>query len=211
MTGLRWGLLIAAVLGCAACSKKGRVPRDVLPLDKMAALVWDMAQADQYASLYLAKDSAKIDVKAETLRLYEEVFRLHHVTREDFRRSYGYYLDHPELDQILFDSVTARGARARTDMYDRPFYHPPAPPAVRPTVPPTLPGKGRVPALSVRPAGGVVPGRPVGGVPVIPGSKVPAARVLPGALPGASPRVVPGALPAAGQGLTPEEMRRAHD
>ncbi|HEV2354487.1 MAG TPA: DUF4296 domain-containing protein, partial [Puia sp.] len=181
--------------GLAGCSGKDRVPRGVLPRDKMAELIWDLAQADQYATLYLAKDSAKLDLKSETLRLYEEVFRIHQVTREEFTKSYHYYLDHPELNQILFDSVTARGARARTDMYDRPFYHRPAPPAVRPTVPPVLPGKGAAPGLPLKPPGGRIPKGPAGAAPIVPGSKLPAIRVLPGAA----------------HGPTPEEMRRAHD
>ena len=90
--------------------------------DKMEQVMWDMAQADQYAALYLAKDSAHIDRKAETMRLYAEVFRLHQVTPEEFRKSYHYYLDHPELNQLLFDSVIARGVRARTELYDRPGF-----------------------------------------------------------------------------------------
>jgi hypothetical protein len=102
----------------------------------MERVMWDMAQADQYAALYLAKDSAHIDRKAETMRLYAEVFRLHQVTPEEFRESYQYYLAHPVLNQLLFDSVIARGVRARSEMYDRPSqYHPPVPP-----VPPVGPG-----------------------------------------------------------------------
>jgi len=86
-----------------------------------------MAQADQYAALYLAKDSAHVDRKTETLRLYEEVFRLHQVSREEFSKSYQYYLKHPKLNQLLFDSVIMRGARARSEDYDRPYAaHPPA-------------------------------------------------------------------------------------
>jgi hypothetical protein len=96
----------------------------------MVQVMWDMAQADQYAALYLAKDSARIDRKAETMRLYAEVFRLHEVTPEEFRKSYRYYLDHPELNQLLFDSVITRGVRARSEIYDRPSqYHPPVAPA----------------------------------------------------------------------------------
>ena len=91
------------------CSNKNSVPKGILPMDKMEQVMWDMAQADQYAALYLAKDSAHSDRKAETMRLYAEVFRLHEVTPEEFRKSYHYYLDHPELNQLLFDSVITRG------------------------------------------------------------------------------------------------------
>jgi hypothetical protein len=154
-------LLLSWAMGIG-CSDKGHVPGGILSKDKMEQVMWDMAQADQYAALYLAKDSAHIDRKAETMRLYAEVFRLHQVTADEFRKSYRYYLGHPELNQLLFDSVIARGVRARTELYDRPGfqYHTPAPPAnvarsgvVRPGVVPGPVRPGVVPAVA-RPGGG---------------------------------------------------------
>src|SRR5580704_5762128 len=141
------GALIVCLIA-AGCSDKDGIPRGILPKDKMEEVMWDMAQADQYAALYLAKDSAHIDQKTETMRLYEEVFRLHHVTREEFRNSYRYYLDHPALSQQLFDSVIARGSRARSELYDRPGKN--------------LPAMGPVklgPVTPVKP-GAITPGRP---------------------------------------------------
>jgi hypothetical protein len=127
MTGRRTlvSLIVCLATGIG-CTDKYSVPGDILPRDKMQELMWDMAEADQYSALFLAKDSGLINVKAETLRLYEEVFRLHHVTREEFRKSYHYYLDHPALSQALFDSVYARGVKARSDLAERPaVYHGP--------------------------------------------------------------------------------------
>ncbi|HTR30514.1 MAG TPA: DUF4296 domain-containing protein [Puia sp.] len=164
------GKIVAAMIAClvagAACSDKNRVPGDILPIDKMEQVMWDMTEADQYATLYVAKDSQHIDRKSETMRLYEEVFRLHDVSREQFRKSYRYYLDHPALNQELFDSIMARGVRARTEMYDRPSpYHPPAMPGRSGISPVTAnpAGPGLTPGMAhpVRP-GGLMPGTPVG-------------------------------------------------
>ena len=164
----RW--IVAAMIGClvavAACSDDKRVPADILPIDKMEQVMWDMTEADQYATVYVAKDSQHIDRKSETMRLYEEVFRLHDVSREQFRKSYRYYLDHPALNQELFDSIMARGVRARTEMYDRPSpYHPPAMPG-RPGITPGVAnpaGPRPTPGIAnpVRP-GGFMPGSTVG-------------------------------------------------
>ena len=156
--------LLMCCLAVAGCSDKNGVPGGILSRDKMEQVMWDMAQADQYAALYLAKDSAHIDRKAETMRLYAEVLRLHEVSPDEFRKSYRYYLDHPELNQLLFDSVIARGGRARAEMYDRPStYHAPVPPAnMRPGVP--RPGGATVPG-AVRPGGANVPGAVRPGVP----------------------------------------------
>ena len=119
--GIIAGFLVLLLFAGAGCSDKDGVPSGILSRDKMEGLMWDMAQADQYAAIYLAKDSAHINRKMETLRLYEQVFRLHQVSREEFSKSYQYYLDHPKLNQLLFDSLIAHGVRARSEDYDRPL------------------------------------------------------------------------------------------
>jgi hypothetical protein len=119
-------VLASVLLGGSGCADKNTPPAGIFPREKMESVLWDMIQADQYSTLYLAKDSARIDRKTENLRLYEEVFRLHQVSRDEFRKSYQYYLDHPVLNQILFDSLTVRGNRLRTESYSRPVpLHPP--------------------------------------------------------------------------------------
>ena len=123
------GLLAIICLAFIACSDKNSIPSGVLPKDKMEGVLWDMILADQYAA-YLAKDSAHLDLKQEHLRLYEQVFRLHDITRDKFRKSYQFYIGHPEIAQNLFDSVVNRGNRLRTESYA----HPPLRPAT--TTPP---------------------------------------------------------------------------
>jgi len=154
--------VLSMALLAAACSDKTKVPGGILPKEKMSQVIWDLAQADQYAALYIAKDSAKSDRKAETMKLYEAVFRLHHVTREQFSKSYRWYLDHPALNQVLFDSVIAHGTQARSEMYDRPFYHPPSSRPISPS-PAGLGGRGKpLPGqgMTVRP-GTAMPGSPL--------------------------------------------------
>jgi hypothetical protein len=126
------GLFAAFCMIAVGCSDKS-APSGILSREKMENVLWDMIQADQYAGV-LAKDSTAhiADLKAERLRLYDEVFRLHDVSREKFRKSYQYYSDHPELSQDLFDSLLVRGNKLRSEEY--------AHPAARPSVkPPTSP------------------------------------------------------------------------
>lgn len=220
-------VMLTAILYCLAgmgCANRTKVPGGILPSDRMVEIVWDMAQADQYAALYLAKDSARINLKTETMRLYEEVFRLHRTTPEEFRKSYQYYLDHPELNQLLFDSAIARGVRARSEMYDRPGqYHPPVVP-VRPGVgKPGTVGPGRPPGAVV-PGTLVVPGaRPGVGAPVpavvrptvgSPGIRRPGAVVSPGIKPAMRPGGVPPDLMRRMRGMSSQQqdsiMRAAH-
>jgi hypothetical protein len=57
----------------------------------MESLLWDMMLADRYSAQFLSKDSATKDVKLETMKLYEQVFQMHHITREAFVKNYKYY------------------------------------------------------------------------------------------------------------------------
>ena len=147
--------VLLMVLGMVTgCSDKDRIPSGVLPRQKMEDVLWDMIQADQYSS-FLTKDSAHINLKEERLRLYEQVFLLHGVTREQFRKSYDYYMSRPDLTQTMFDSLQSRGNRLRSEANNRPSAGPaaivPAPDTVhKPAVHPTLvPGSGH-PKLPLR-------------------------------------------------------------
>jgi hypothetical protein len=39
--------------------------------------------------------------------LYEHVFTIHHISKEDFYKSYRYYQQHPDKNKVLFDSLYA--------------------------------------------------------------------------------------------------------
>jgi hypothetical protein len=114
-------LLVGVLLAVSSCSDKNSVPAGVLPHAKMEAVMWDVIQSEQYSASYLAKDSAHINLKLENLKLYDEVFRLHQVSREEFRKSYQYYMGRADLAQVLFDSLLAKGNRLRTESYGRPY------------------------------------------------------------------------------------------
>jgi len=113
-------LYLLAMVIAAGCTDKDRTPSGIIPRENMEKILWDMVQADQYATAYLLKDSARIDVKMETLKLYEQVFRLHNVSRDQFRKSFQYYLGRPDLTRPLFDSLLTRGNQLRQERYKNP-------------------------------------------------------------------------------------------
>ena len=77
------------------CSSK-KLPRDVLPPDKMSAVLWDEMRADAYTSVFLLKDTAK-NAAVENIRLQQEIFQKYHTDKETFYRSYEYYINHGEV------------------------------------------------------------------------------------------------------------------
>jgi hypothetical protein len=144
------GVLLIIAGMAAGCTDKDRIPSSVLSREKMRDVLWDMIVADQYSS-FLTRDSAHIHFKEERLRLYEQVFVLHGVSRDQFRKSYDYYLAHPDLEQALFDSLQSKGNRLRTEAYNHPSANPviaaPLDTAHKATVhPPLTPMFGHPPA-----------------------------------------------------------------
>jgi hypothetical protein len=141
------GFLAAVLL--AACTRDSP-PRGILPRPEMESVLWDLIQANQYSFTFIAKDSGKVSVKDEDLKLYEEVFELHHTTREKFQESYAWYMKHPELVRNIFDSLLAKGNRLKDESYGRPLpaYNPlkptpePTPPVIPVVRPPNYPAGG---------------------------------------------------------------------
>jgi Domain of unknown function (DUF4296) len=100
-------LLSLALIFILACRRGEQIPNNVLSKEKMQAVMWDMMNASQYLSLYvLSKDS--VDKKAETVRIYGQVFQVNQITKAQFEKSYEYYRDHPALMKVIMDSLNRR-------------------------------------------------------------------------------------------------------
>lgn len=113
------GISLAAVF--SACSDKNKVPSDVLDREEMETVMWDMILADRYAITYLPMDSVKRkDIKTETLKLYDQVFQVHKISREEFVKSYKFYLSRPDISKVMFDSIASRANRKRDEQYNKP-------------------------------------------------------------------------------------------
>jgi len=113
---MRWfGCFLFLVL--VACSGKNDTPPDVLERKKMESLMWDMIQADQYYREYLIRDSVGKDIQLMRYNLYEEVFKIHKISRATFEKSYDYYSNRPKLMKDIFDSLSANGNRKLQDFY----------------------------------------------------------------------------------------------
>lgn len=69
--------------------------------------MWDMMRADQYVSDFLLKDSTK-KKKTESLKLYAEIFHIHKITEDQFKKSLDYYRSRPDLFAPILDSIAQR-------------------------------------------------------------------------------------------------------
>lgn len=96
---------------CSGCGHRNTIPAKILSPDQMRHIIWDMMRSDAYVNEFIVNDSSK-NVSTESIRLYEEVFRLHHTNGEAFRKSLAFYEDHPDLFKIITDSLRVDGKKA---------------------------------------------------------------------------------------------------
>lgn len=116
----RWAILFFTscfLFFVIGCTNKNKIPSDVLPREEMEKVLWDMIQADRFSTQFLLKDSATKNVKLETFKMYEKVFQLHKISRDEFVRSYKYYLQRPDITKVMFDSLALRSNRQRDTLY----------------------------------------------------------------------------------------------
>jgi precorrin-4 methylase len=109
---------VMMIVSCRAGSKK-----DVLPVNTMKQVVWDMMKADEWFLRSSLKDSLA-KKNREDIRLYEQVFAIHHITREQFYRSYRYYEAHPVQFKELLDSIEHLSSREQQKMIKKPVTRP---------------------------------------------------------------------------------------
>lgn len=86
-----------------ACGEANRVPKGVMPKDKMRDVLLDMNYAEVYGREQ-GMDTVKIADsvrEANVKKYYVQILQMHGVTREEFQYSYKYYEYHPDrLDEI---------------------------------------------------------------------------------------------------------------
>jgi hypothetical protein len=101
------GLLRAVlVFSLVACSESRKTPENVLKPEKFQKVLTDVLLADALSIERSYKDtSIKIqDVNAE---YFLKVFEIHGTTKNEFMRSYNFYLSRPDLLRVISDSVSA--------------------------------------------------------------------------------------------------------
>ncbi|MFI5133670.1 MAG: DUF4296 domain-containing protein [Chitinophagales bacterium] len=93
-----------------ACSGKNKIPRAVLPKQEMRAVLWDMLRADEFLAAYVLPKDSSLNKKKKSTELYEQVFRIHHINRDEFKKSFSFYQSHPSLMKDILDSLSAKQA-----------------------------------------------------------------------------------------------------
>lgn len=113
---MRRAILMAVTCMLFSCGAKEKLPAGVLQPAKMQAVLWDVIRADVFTNEFIKKDSTKNAV-AENLKLQQQAFAIHKVSREDFYESYDYYKAHSAAFKKIMDSMVLKAER---DRYSKP-------------------------------------------------------------------------------------------
>lgn len=105
-------ILLLIVFLFQSCGNKDAVPDGVLKPEKMQAVLWDVIKADAFTINFIQKDSSK-NGAAENLKLQQQIFAIHKITKENFYKSYDYYKENTGTFIKIVDSMIAQAGRNR--------------------------------------------------------------------------------------------------
>ena len=88
----------------SSCGNKEQLPAGVLKPEKMKAVLWDVIKADAFTTEFIKSDTTKNAV-AENLKLQQQIFAIHKITKVDFYSSYNYYKLNTPLFKKILDSM----------------------------------------------------------------------------------------------------------
>jgi hypothetical protein len=93
---------------CVFACRHGAADQQPLSIQDMKLVMWDLMKADEWYMAKLLKEAKK-----ENIRLFEQVFYIHGITKDRFYNSYRYYEANPLQMKVLFDSVDQFSSRER--------------------------------------------------------------------------------------------------
>jgi hypothetical protein len=94
------GLIVLIIQSCSA--PVVIIPNDVLSQDKMVSVLTDVHLAEAAITLkFTNKDTSKL----QAATFYNFIYKAHKTTKEQFTKSYDFYVSHPELLNKIYDDV----------------------------------------------------------------------------------------------------------
>ena len=86
--------------------------KQMIPVDSMRLIIWDMMKADEWFARTIIKDSNAIKTR-EDIKMYEQVFKVYGISKDRFYKSYRYYESNPVVYKTMIDSLDALAGRER--------------------------------------------------------------------------------------------------
>ena len=91
-------------LVCFAACTNDEIPKDIIPQQQMISLLTDIHLTD--GELYSAPQIPDSLFKYGRAK-YDAVFKKHHTTDAEFKKSFKYYAEHPDVVQDMYGEIDA--------------------------------------------------------------------------------------------------------
>lgn len=108
--------VLLLITGLFISCQSNKVPSDIIPAEKMQTVMWQLMQSDEYVNTLVARDTTKKS-STERMRRYQQVFDLNKTSLAEFKKSYRFYMEHPDVTKVMFDSISTKATRERTLLY----------------------------------------------------------------------------------------------
>lgn len=104
--------LLAICIGILefSCKSDHGIPADVIPLDSMKVLNWEVSVNTELINQDTATATRK-NASELKLQQLELILQKHHISRPDYLKSVTFYEQHPEIQLVLVDSLQAFAQR----------------------------------------------------------------------------------------------------
>ncbi len=103
-------LLLCFVFQCMTFGCSNQLPNDIIEVDPMAEIIFDISLAEGFVETFLLKDTALLKDSVYQSEI-NKVLQLHKTTPAIFSKSYTYYTQKPILFKQVMDSANARALR----------------------------------------------------------------------------------------------------
>lgn len=97
-------LVFFAICLLISCSDKNKIPSEIIGINQMTKIMWDVLRAQALATEISRRDSAT-NVVVETKALTQKALDIHKTSMTEYNKSYNWYSKHPDIMQIIFDSL----------------------------------------------------------------------------------------------------------
>lgn len=93
--------VICLLFFACAVPDKNTIPEDVIPKDKMERILYDLHMVEGIIAVFPTQGDSNAQ---RALGYYDEVYAKHQITKEEFVKSFDFYVKHP----VLMDTVYTR-------------------------------------------------------------------------------------------------------
>jgi len=96
-----------------SCNSQDKIPAEIIQPKEMKSILWDVMRAQTLANEIARKDSS-VNAAVETKVLSKKAFQIHKTDSANFNTSYNWYVKHPNVLKVIFDSLYAQKERENT-------------------------------------------------------------------------------------------------